>query len=508
MADRNASRERRSQTGAIERLYMMYFAGALLLLLAIIVLTFFTTGRLREHANAIGGISDRLTLLQAHMERAAAGSPGVELGPTTRPARGERPNAATTHSTHDTSAQPTPTTQPASAPSLGSAEILRRVGELSQVGSYGLYALADESAAREFLEQAAGVDGQSLNAPALVALAILARLTGEERVADRYRDAARNIGGDSSAYDELAARSLLAASRPAEAELYARALAENPGRRPTAAVLGAATFAVRRNLGAAREAMRGAGELSVLAAHDRLLAGRVLVALENWDDLQRALAGLDNLPEDLAYERDLLRGVWLIHNGSLPEADATLWYLLEQNPRDYDVMMWRGVVLLRMRQFEAARGTLASAADLSPGRPEAWYWLGMTEIAAGNAAAGRQYLNNALAASASFAAAWEALGAVALNDGDADTALSHLRNAVRHDPGRANAHFLIAVAHAKRGERQPAADALRSAFAWSPGLIEQAKATEVIANLFTAEELQALARPGNDAGGAAGADTP
>jgi len=252
--------------------------------------------------------------------------------------------------------------------------------------------------------------------------------------------------------------------------------------------------------------MRAIGDVTTHPPYDRLLAGRVLVALEDWEELQRAVEGLQDVPEELAYERDLLGSIALIHQGRLPEADAGLWYWLERNPQDYDVMMWRGVVLVKMRQLESARGTLARAADLAPGRPEAWYWLGMTEVSAGNAASARQYLNNALAASASYAPAWEALGAIALNEGDADAALSHLRNTVRHDPGRANAHFLIAVAHAKRGERDLAADALRNAFAWAPDLIEQAKATEVIGNLFSAQELQAIARP--EGGGANSGQAP
>ncbi len=497
MPDRNASRERRLQTGAIERLYMMYFAGALLLLLAIVVLTFFTTARLAQHADAIGELSERIALLQSHIERAgAAPGDGGEPSGTTRPARGERrERGATTRPSRESQApRAAPATQPAES-GLGSGEIQRRFGELASKGAYGLYALSDETAARELLDEAAAAENPAWNAPALVSLAILARLAGEERLADRYRNTARDMGGDTAAYDEFAARSLLGASRPAEAEIHARALAETPAHRQTAAVLAAATYAARRNLGPAREAMRAAGDVTKLPPHDRLLAGRVLVALEAWEELGRAVEGLQNVPEELAYERDLLRNIALIDQGLFAEADAGLWYWLEQNPQDYEVMMWRGVVLLKMRQFESARATLARAADLAPGRPEAWYWLGMTEVLAGNAAAGRQYLNNALAASASHAAAWEALGAVALNEGDADAALSHLRNSVRHDPGRANAHFLMAVAHAKRGEREPAGDALRQAFSWSPELVEQARATEVIAGLFSAEELQAMAQP-------------
>lgn len=497
MPDRNPSRERKSQTGAIERLYMMYFAGALLLLLAIVVLTFFTTARLAQHADAIGDLRERVVLLQSHVER-AAGTPrdSAESAGATRPARRERPErTATTRPARETQEPPpAPATRPAEQ-GLSAAEIQRRFGELAQKGPFGLYVLADESAGRELLDEAAAIESPAWDAPALVSLAILARLAGEERQADRYRNTARDMGGDTAAYDEFASRSLLAASRPAEAEIHARALAEESEHRQTAAILAAATYAARRNLGPAREAMRAAGDVTKLPPHDRLLAGRVLVALELWDELGRAVDGLQNVPEELAYERDLLRNIALIDQGLFAEADAGLWYWLEQNPQDYEVMMWRGVVLLKMRQFDSARGTLARAADLAPGRPEAWYWLGMTEISAGNAASGRQYLNNALAASAGYAAAWEALGAVALNEGDADAALAHLRNAVRHDPGRASAHFLMAVAHAKRGERDLAADALRHAFAWSPEMVEQAKVTEVISGLFSAEELQALARP-------------
>ncbi len=40
-----------ASTGAVERLYMMYFAGMVLVLLAIIVLAIFTTSRLSRQAD-------------------------------------------------------------------------------------------------------------------------------------------------------------------------------------------------------------------------------------------------------------------------------------------------------------------------------------------------------------------------------------------------------------------------------------------------------------------------
>ena len=482
-----------ASTGAVERLYMMYFAGMVLVLLAIIVLAIFTTSRLSRQAEKYTAMVERIALLQAEIERLAGGSTDVS-----RTQDGSDETASSSPATQ-------PTTRPQSAPTavperaLDADAIADLYAQCVRPAPRGMFAIADDAVARDLLDRAVAAQDSPLAAewtePALVSLSVLSRLLGDEDSAQRFGNRARSAGFDTAAYDEFTARALLNANRPAEAGLFASALQRSRDRKDQGVVLQALSLMVRRNLSAARDVAAGLNDMSRLVDYDRLNLARVYVELGRWDDLRKALHGLDDVAGGLADERDLLRSIWLIYDGSLAEADAVLAFLIQRQPDDYDAITWRGVVLMRAGQPQASRRILVQAADMSPGRPQAWYWLAVPEINAENNAEGEQFLNRALAASALYAPAWEALATVALKNGQVDTALGHLETAVRNDSGRPNAHLLSALCHAQESQRDQAAAALRRAFAIDSTFIERALDMDALARMFDRSELEAMLPP-------------
>ena len=479
-----------ASTGAVERLYMMYFAGMVAVLLAIIVLAIFTTSRLSRQADRHTAMVERIELLQAEIDWLGGGS--TDVAPT-----GDRSDE-----TAGPSPRTQPTTQPQSAPTgvregaLDGQAIADLYAQCVRPAPRGMFAITDDAVAANLFDRAVAAQDSALAAEwtqaALVSLAVLSRLLGEEDSAQRFSNRARSAGFDTAIYDEFTVRALLHANRPAEAGLFAGALQRSRDRKDQGVVLQALSLTVRRNLSAARDVVAGLNDMNALADYDRLNLARVYVELEQWDDLRKALHALDDVAGGLAYERDLLRSIWLIYDGSLAEADAVLAFLIQRQPGDYDAITWRGVVVMRAGQPQAARRILVQAADLSPGRPEAWFWLAVLEINAENNAEGEQFLNKALAASALYAPAWEALATVALKSGEVDTALDHLKNAVRNDSGRPNAHLLIALCHAQKSQRDQAAAALRTTFAIDAAFIERAAEMDALARMFDRSELEAL----------------
>jgi tetratricopeptide (TPR) repeat protein len=165
-------------------------------------------------------------------------------------------------------------------------------------------------------------------------------------------------------------------------------------------------------------------------------------------------------------------------------------------PGRYQIEVWRGTTLMLAQQSEAARQALQQAATLDPGRPEAQYYLGLLEARAGRPDVAKMYLKNALASAPRMVPAWEALASLEINEGEIDLALQHLSQAVSINFRRAPAHFLVALAHAKVSQKGPAAEALRITFQLDPDYLANAKQTEVLLNLFTPSELEALAPAG------------
>jgi tetratricopeptide (TPR) repeat protein len=271
------------------------------------------------------------------------------------------------------------------------------------------------------------------------------------------------------------------------------------------------------NPAAADDVLSAIDDSASLSDRDRLALGHAWLELQRWARLFAVVAEIpEELPVDLQAERSFLQAVAAIQQDQrLPEALAALDYLSDPAtrrppasalasldtiggpllPSACEIATWRGVALMRGGQLDAARDALDEAIALQADRPEAYYWRGLLAERAGQRDIADMYLRNALATDARYAPAWEALGSLALNRGDLAAALQDLDNAVAANQRSATAHFLIAIVHAKASRRDQAAAALRAAFALDPTYLEVASQTDVLARLFTPQDLLALAAP-------------
>lgn len=463
--------------GAVEWLYIFFFGGGIVLLLLILLLAFFTTGKLTQQAERVVELSGRVNAMDAEIARLSrmlSAKPAPTTGsPATSPV--ERPNTQRA-TTRPSRAATNPTDE------LTDESVQSALKSVIAASGAGLPEIRDASAAGSLLARAA--QARNLTGATWESLAILARRLDDDERAKRFASSAEAAGKSTERYEEVSARQFLSTAHPAEAAIYARALARRKGKEPVAGVLMAALSIEQRNLPLARRSLSGISDFSRLSPQDRLLAGQVAVALERWDDLTRALAGLTELPEDLTFQRDYLNAVASIAAGKFAEAVAILDFLIDQRPDNYDAMTWRGVALMRARQPDAARQTLTRASGVAPGRPEAWYWLGVLDINQGKSEAGQGFLHNALAASSKFGPAWEALAGESLNAGDVVAALDQTNHAIALDPERAAPYFLLALCHAKAARREEAAEALRKAFSLDRSLLDRALKTEILTRMF------------------------
>lgn len=485
--------KRGNVSGAIERLYVLVIAGGLVGLLGLVVLTFFTSGKLTEHAAAITALTERISALQGHIAELKRAN--AALSRTASPPAGDASSNGGASGRSAANARDGAKPRPRGA-APRDAEIRLAVNRYVRPAADGLYETVDERGANSLLARAVKwADRANWSGQSWLSLAILARLLDDERFAARCASAADASGQDTSPYDEYSARVLLIANRPAESRLFADSLARHPHKRSIAALLRSAAMAAERDLGGARRALAAVDEQFELSPSDRLRLGRVYMELSMWPELGRVLSTLGELSGPTEREGSLLRAALLLSQRKFTAALAILDILLEGQPSDYEALTWRGAALLDQRQFMAARKTLSQATEVSPGRPEAFYQLGVLEARDENLAQAEQHLHQALAASARYVPAWEALATLQMNAGKITEALAGLEKAVQWDSGRASAYFLIAICQAKLSRREETRQALQAAFALDAALLEQSLDVETIARLFSRSELQELIAP-------------
>lgn len=510
----------------VERLYVLWITSSLLLVLLAAVLTLLGSGQLRRHARriaeqaqAIGALREELSTVRqdlANLEAAASRPPVPTLAP-----------GAPSAPAQTAEAEPSESQAPEdSVDERGISALLRDA--LSQ-GEDLPYEIADRAAAEEALRQALRSIGRAAwSGKTWARLAVLAGLLDRDRSAEVFAYAAAEAGELPDGYYELTARKLLDQGKVTDALVFAKRLAAGRPGDPRGVSLLAEVQRVRGDLGAVATALTKLQNTEQLPPAAMLRLGRLFVALEDWNRLDALLTRVGDVPQALLQPLNGLRARLAIHQGRLPEALAILDNLLAERAAgshgplargeggtgtqpvrapllaldDYDLRTWRGVALMEAGQFLAAREALAHVAE-HPGRPEGWYWRGVLELRAGNAEAAIECLDRALAASHGFAPAWEALGTIALNRGQVATALQNLSNAADANPSRASTHFLLAVVHAKASRPKETVESLRTAFRLDQSLLEAAKKTEVIRQLLSDNELEALA--GVDAPGPADA---
>jgi tetratricopeptide (TPR) repeat protein len=517
----------RPKPDAIERLYVYWLVSTVLLTLVVLLVAIMTRGTLHRQTQLVGELADRL----GHMEQTvrdlqSAGGPET-VAPAGQPAEAAPPVG----SGQPSSGQPRPASEspqvvaPAATPPIPAPTQDVIGAQLDQVVSDDPVTPGDvvePDAAAELVETAlthvgrANWDGATWSR-----LAVLARLLGRDVAAEAFARRAAAAGEWLINYAEVSVRSLLARGRAREALPIAADLIERSQGSVTSRVLLAAACLDNDDPGSADEVLEALPVPAVLSTYDKLLLARALLGLEHWDRLEAVLGTLHEVPPELAAEHNFLAGASLARAGrtvealaifdglsgvgqgsalSYPEGGATeasagrpteAWPILR--PDRYQIEVWRGVTLMLAQQTEAARQVLQRAAELDPGRPGAHYYLGVLEARAGRPEVAKSHLKNALASSARMAPAWEALAHLEIEDRQVDLALQHLAQAIDINPRRASAHFLTAIAYAKISQAEPAAQALRAAFRLDQKYLSEAKQTEVLLRLFTAEELDELA---------------
>jgi tetratricopeptide (TPR) repeat protein len=299
---------------------------------------------------------------------------------------------------------------------------------------------------------------------------------------------------------DSAARAALAAGRAEDALTAAERLAELTDDSATSGVLLAAASLAMERPAAADEILVSLPEIDSLSTADRILLGRLCVALERYESLGSILATLEAPTADLESARDFLSAIDLVQRNRTTEALAVLDFLAETAGREparsvlaptvYEIGLWRGVALHTAGQPDAARQALRAAAERDPAQPETHYRLGLIELAAGHMESARGWFEHALATSARFAPAWETLAAIDLNAGDVPAALQKLARAVELNARRASAHFLTAIAQAKLGQRDAAEQALRAALRLRPELLSEARQSDVLVRLIPPAEME------------------
>lgn len=490
------SREPSSDT--LARLYALWMLSSFLLVLLVVVLALLGNGRLRLHAQRISEQTHAIEQLREDLSRTQRELAELQAIPLTQTPIDQAPAAPTVRTDQEPPPDQAPsTTVPAPVPAA-EALIAGLLDAALQPNDELGCELADLAAADQALQEALADTGEKpWSGKTWARLALVARLLERDGPADTFARLATAANEFPWDYYVLSAQQRIAQGRATEAIVFARRLrAERPDD-PRAAVLLAEAHALQYDLAAADAAIEMLDGGQTLSPAFRLRLARLLVALERWERLGTLLDSFGEVPEADLPQLNFLRAVLAIQRDRLAEALAILDNLLADHPGDYDIQTWRGVALLSARQFQAAREALAHA-EQHAGRPQAWYWRGILELRADNPDEAVPFFQKALAAAGRYAPAWEALGTLALNRGDLPAAMQNLEQAVAANPRRASTHFLIAIVHAKTLQPDATADALRSAFRLDPTLLEQARQTEVIRRLFTAEELQALARAADD----------
>jgi tetratricopeptide (TPR) repeat protein len=515
-ADPPHSQRARPAQDAMERLYVYWVVSTGLLTLAMLVVAIMTRGTLERQNAAVNDLAEQVTALRGEVrdlqetggarsrmeiplaaQRPVPGAPGAQVSPAA-PAR----EPVATRSAG-------PATLPADVAPSDSA-MRKALDELMGDEPVTLADVTDAEAAGGLLTTAmqyaseARWSGQTWSR-----LAVLARLLAQDVIAADFAERAAAAGEPLTSYAEVSVRSLLARGRAQEALPLAENLRQHAPGSPDARVLAAAAFMGIDDPASADEVLETLPVPVVVPTYDKLLLARVLMDLEYWTRLEAVLSTVQSVPAELSAERSFLLAASLAHAGRTVEALALLDGLAAEEkpaaetkaarpwpwpqPSRYEIEVWRGVTLTLARQPEAARQVLQQAAALDSGRPEAPYYLGLLEAQVGRPDLAKMQLKNALAIAPRMVPAWEALASLEINEGDISLALQHLSQAVSINFRCALAHFLMAVAHAKESQKGAAEEALRITFQLDGSYLAEAKQTEVLLNLFTPAELDALA---------------
>lgn len=521
----------RAARNALERLYIYWLTSVLLLILLAALSIVLVRGALQRQTDAISALQAKVSRLEIQLQEAQTAAPPpaettrAPTEPTRRPDETRRPRTTPDEYAPPgvTGLQPAPAA--AAAQGLDEATLRMRLDQVLPSPALIPSDIRDADAALKLLEEAdRSVPSASWNGSTWARLATLARLLGQDAAAARLARRAASAGGDPTEYLAATTRMLLARGAADDALPLVSQLVEQTRGVPTARVLLAATLITLGNDDDADETvalLAGAGEMALI---DRLLLGRILLALERWDELDALMSGIKQVPDTLAAEYGFLLAAGRAHAGNTVEALAILdglradlppartsgtaarighpWQALPPAPDLYEIETWRGVALLRAGQRDAAQEVLQQAASLSPGRPDAHYQLGVLEAQRGRPEIAALHFKNALASSARYAPAWEALALLEIDTGELDAALEHVARALDVNIRRPAAHFLRAIAHAKRADHDQAAAALQEAVRLDQRYVDKALQIEVFQRLFTPEELQQMA------GGGRAAETP
>lgn len=478
---------------ALERLYVLWIFSTMLFLLALVALVFVFSGRLAIMRDDVRSLTQRVIELERRGLQTAV--PMAALAP----AQPIEPPTAATQPTRPPVAAESPSPAPAAA-ALSELAVRQRLDECLRVAQGGISINRDADPEQLIADVRAAADRLLLSADVWARLALLARQLGRGAEVEHFLLLSRSAGGDGREFYEVLVAALLAAGRADEARDLAMQWVQEGGP-ALAALLLLETQLASGRLNAAHETADRLRDQR-LAPAAALRYARGLMSLERWGELATIL---DQLPRDAALdadERDLLRAIARFHTGRLPDALAILEFQLEQRPDDYEVVVWHAAAIAQLARFdrartgettiETARAVLTQAAQSNPRRPEAPYWLAILESAAGRDAQADALLAPVTVAAPNYAPAWELRGALALNAGDLDAARAHLSQALAANNRRPSAHLLLAIAAAKAADRPAAEAALTAALRLDPGLIESARATEALAAMFTAAEMEAM----------------
>jgi tetratricopeptide (TPR) repeat protein len=512
---------------AVERLYVYWLISTGLLILAVLIVAIMTRGTLQRQNAVVSELAEQVTALQQEVRnlqasvdtRSAGEVSPLQASPA--PLGTEVPGSSAVPTPEGTARPGTRETGPPATPDtpVPSDSALRaQLDELVGDEPVTLADVTDPEAARQLVDSALQSAGRARwSGRTWSRLAILARLLAQDVLAADFAKRAEATGEALTGYVEVSVRALLARGRAREALPLAETLVEKSPSSPTARVLAAAAFLGADDPASADEVLETLPVPVVANIYDKLLLARTLLTLEHWSRLEAVLSTVRQVPGPLAAERSFLLAAVLAHTGRTVEALAILDGLAADGqatpettgtaqpgapiwpwprPGRYEIEVWRGATLLLAQQPEAARQALQHAAALDPGRPEAQYYLGLLEARAGRPDVANMYLKNALASAPRMVPAWEALASLEINEGEINLALQHLSQAVSINFRRAPAHFLMAIAHAKVSQKGPAAEALQITFHLDGDYLAKAKQTEVLLNLFTPAELDALAPAG------------
>lgn len=494
---------------SIERVYVLWIATTLGLLLLISILALLGGGRLRRQAQVIDSLNERVAAVESELARRPASraiptpanseaapardEPQSEPPPREEPAPPSA-SAAPTGAVPHFETPPVDASQEPTSIALGEPELRRVLPMLVRVDLEHGFALGDAEAAAELVQALRNGTAVAESGATCAEVAVLAELCGESDLAAAFARRAAQLGDVPVAFLEVAARRRLAAGRPAAARPAADDWVDAAPGSSAARVCAAAAWidGPGADRGAAAARIASGVDVAALSEFDQARLGRLAARLELWA-LMGVVAGVAaGWSPGLADERDFVRAVQRVQSRDYPAAVAIFDSLAARRPDDYDAATWRGVALLEAGSLAEAAAALDHAQQ-TPQRPEAWYWRGVLAARRAEAAEAARLYEAALAADPRYAPAHEGLATLAMNDRDLARAAEHLALALQSEPGRGQTHFLLAVVYARGGQRSEAVAALRAAVAIDPAWLATARETEALVRLIGEEELKGLA---------------